>query len=374
MTIKQIFEYALVELNKKDAPSLLLEDYNYYINKSINQYINKVYNMYDVDQQRSDDLRVLKSTSIITPTVNDDYATSDLFSKVYEANLPDDYLHILGCTVEYAVKKAYKCYNAGDYFQIGAKRLTADIYPQLINNYYARPSYRNPYFYINNVSTTNTYPTEDNITEVIAHAFTIDVTYGNVDTSVNISTSSKIVVIELDGKITTISVTSEDIAAQNPATSLASKLTTAGITNSVSGDTISISGMSDITVYGPGLYLSKTPSNTAKIANTRYGNNSKVRIEIRYGKDASVFELSKIYVDYLKSPKFVRLTQDQVDAVEDTSQELEYPDYVCQEILNDLIKLLMENSSDPRLQTHIPVNTSIATPQQQQPQQPQQRK
>ena len=360
MTVKQIFEYALVELNKKEAPSLLLEDYNYFINKTINQYINKVYNVYDMDQQRSDDLRVLKSTAIITPELNDDYANSDLFSKVYEANLPDDYLHILGCTVEYLMKKAYKCYNSGDYFQIGAKRLTADVYPMLINNYYLRPSYRNPYYYINNVSTTTTYPTEDNVVDVITHAYTIDVT------SANVTTSSKIVVIELDGKITTITA-----AASDTATELGGKLAAASILNTVSGDAISISGVSevsevsdisDVSVYGPGLYLSKTPSNTAKIANTRYGNNSKVRIEIRYGKDSSVFELSKIYVDYLKAPKFVRLTQDQVDAVEDTSQELEYPDYVCQEILNDLIKLLMENASDPRLQTHIPVNTTIGNP------------
>ena len=45
MTSKQIFEYALVELNKREAPSLLLEDYNYFINKAVNQYINRVYNI-----------------------------------------------------------------------------------------------------------------------------------------------------------------------------------------------------------------------------------------------------------------------------------------------------------------------------------------
>ena len=51
---------------------------------------------------------------------------------------------------------------------------------------------------------------------------------------------------------------------------------------------------------------------------------------------------------------------------------LEFPDYVCQEITNELIKLLMENGSDPRLQTNIPVNQSIANPAQEQ--QPQQRR
>jgi hypothetical protein len=31
---------------------------------------------------------------------------------------------------------------------------------------------------------------------------------------------------------------------------------------------------------------------------------------------------------------------------------LEYPDYVCQEIINELVHLVMENISEPRLQTH----------------------
>lgn len=64
----------------------------------------------------------------------------------------------------------------------------------------------------------------------------------------------------------------------------------------------------------------------------------------------------------MKTPQFIRLTQDQVDRVIDTSQVLEFPDYVCQEIVNELVKLLMENASDPRIQTNIPINQTIANP------------
>lgn len=88
-------------------------------------------------------------------------------------------------------------------------------------------------------------------------------------------------------------------------------------------------------------------------------------MEIRYGKENPLFVLSKVYVDYLKVPKFIRLTQTQIDEVEDASQIFEFPDYACQEIVNELVKLLMENGSDPRLQTNIPINQSIATPGQQ---------
>lgn len=276
MTSRQLFEYALIELNKVQAPSLILEDYNYFINKAINQYINKVYNLYDINQQKSDDLRVLKSTAVLTPSPSSEFSASALYNKTYDLDLPDDYLHVLNCVVEYTVSKNFKCYNANDKVHFGAKRLTADIFSQIINNYYMRPSYKNPYFYINNVNISNTFPTTDN--------------------QLPINTQS---------------------------------------------------------------LVEKTPE-------LRYGNRSKVRMEIRYGKDDTLFTLSKVYIDYLKSPQFIRLTQEQVDEVEDNSQILEFPDYVCQEITNELIKLLMENASDPRLQTNIPVNQTIANPAQEQ--------
>ena len=157
------------------------------------------------------------------------------------------------------------------------------MFSQVINNYYMRPSYKNPYYYINNINIKDTYNT--------------------IDSQNNIN-----------------------------------------FINSNTGEI----------------------ENVQRIAENRYGNKSQVRMEIRYGKDDSTFKLSLVYIDYLKAPQFIRLTQAQVDEVEDNSQVLEFPDYVCQEIVNELIMLLMENASDPRLQTTIPINQSIANPAQEQ--------
>lgn len=99
-----------------------------------------------------------------------------------------------------------------------------------------------------------------------------------------------------------------------------------------------------------------------KMGKVRYGNASKVRLEVRYGKDNSLFELTNIWVDYIKSPQHIRLTQEQLDLTEDTSQKMEFPDYVCQEIINELVHIVMENSSDPRMQTHPAFSQSIAAP------------
>lgn len=91
-------------------------------------------------------------------------------------------------------------------------------------------------------------------------------------------------------------------------------------------------------------------------------NPSKVRMEIRYGADDSIFKLERVFVDYLKTPQNIRLTQEQIDRTVDTSQILEFPDYICQEIINELVHLIMENSGEPRLQTHIPITNTIANP------------
>lgn len=57
MTARELYNNALIEINKLEAPPLLLEDYNYLLNKAVQQYVNKVYNRYEIGQQSTDDLR-----------------------------------------------------------------------------------------------------------------------------------------------------------------------------------------------------------------------------------------------------------------------------------------------------------------------------
>lgn len=65
MTERDLYDAALIEINKLEAPSMLLEDYNYFINKAIQQYINKAYNRYEINQQATDDLGALKVSKTI---------------------------------------------------------------------------------------------------------------------------------------------------------------------------------------------------------------------------------------------------------------------------------------------------------------------
>ena len=314
---------------------MLLPDFNYFFNKAINQYINKRYNIYDINQQTTDDLRVLKATDIldVTKATNKlplsslvDYGagSSKLFGATYGVNLPQDYMHILNCVCIYRMAKNWKCYNKDDYVQFAAKRLTADSWSVIVNDYYNRPLPERPYFYIHNVNlnsdiTTNPYDSDD-------------------ETGTDMNGDYDVTVVQSNGETT---------------------------------GTTGTSNFNRVITLNDGSTIDAVDRETAH----RYGNASKVRMEIRYGHDDSIFVLEKVFIDYIKSPQFIRLTQEQVNLTEDTSQIMEFPDYVCQEIINELTLLVMENTADPRLQVHPAVTQSIANPaaaQQQAQPQPQQ--
>ena len=313
MTSRQLYEAVLIELNKENASNIMLEDFNYLANKSVNQYVNKRYNIYDINQQTTDDLRVLKATAMLDVVKVSDYSGLSLASNaIYETILPSDYLHILNCICIYDVQKTYKCYNAGDTWRSAATRLTSDAYSQVLDNFWNKPTYKRPYYYIHNINSSSTNPTNP------------------YNSSTEKGTDiSGVVINNNDG-------------------------------NSVHTATVQ-GGLPKTIKIG-----NQNVSNIERSAEIRYGNASQVRLEIRYGTDDSVFKLKKVYIDYIKSPQYIRLTQEQLDYTEDNSQILEFPDYVCQEIINELVHIIMENIGDPKLQTHPVVSQSIANPAQQQ--------
>lgn len=328
-TARQCWEGVLTELSKVNAPSLLLHEFNYYFNKAINQYINKRYNIYDINQQTTDDLRVLKATAKIqikdaNKVDSNDFLSESLNGATYNFTLPDDYLHMLNCLCVYHINtNIHDCYDKGDYAQYSAKRLTADSWSQIINDYYNRPTPKRPYYYIHNLNKQVELPTnlrdEDGGTDMYEEY--------------QVSPSQK----------TSIDTPSTD-KTNFPRT---------------------------ITLMKEGKN-GRSRSQVVPEAAQRYGNASKVRCEIRYGNDSSVYKLEYVLIDYIKAPQHIRLTKTQVDLTEDTSQIMEFPDYVCQEIINEMTMLIMARTADPRLQVQTQVTQSIANPAQPQQQQAQQ--
>lgn len=384
MTARQVFEATLIELSKIQAPSLKLYEFNYLFNKAINQYINKVYNVYDINQQTTDDLRVLKATTFLTPhkvelagraegsqkdsaiqntkavTGNQDSpeggytgqassylskahrSLQSLHGATYEVYMPIDYLHMLNCVCIYYVAKQKDCWDAGSYIEIPATRLTADSWSQIITDIYNRPSPMRPYYYIHNLNQQQVLPTDPR-------------------TEVTTGTGLEEVGIDMNGIYQVTSASGgewedNDIDAG-----------TAGGTN------VKTQNSNFQRTFK--LKIGETEQQVSLVEKPialRAGNTSNVRCEIRYGKDDSLFQLVEVQIDYVKCPQFIRLTQEQIDLTEDTSQIMEFPDYVNQEIINELVHLVMERVNDPRLGNNIQMTQSIARPTGQQQPAPQQ--
>lgn len=384
MTARQVFEATLIELSKIQAPSLKLYEFNYLFNKAINQYINKVYNVYDINQQTTDDLRVLKATTFLTPhkvelagraggsqkdsaiqntkavTGNQDSpeggytgqassylskahrSIQSLHGATYEVYMPIDYLHMLNCVCIYYVAKQKDCWDAGSYIEIPATRLTADSWSQIITDIYNRPSPMRPYYYIHNLNQQQVLPTDPR-------------------TEVTTGTGLEEVGIDMNGIYQVTSASGgewedNDIDAG-----------TAGGTN------VKTQNSNFQRTFK--LKIGETEQQVSLVEKPialRAGNTSNVRCEIRYGKDDSLFQLVEVQIDYVKCPQFIRLTQEQIDLTEDTSQIMEFPDYVNQEIINELVHLVMERVNDPRLGNNIQMTQSIARPTGQQQPAPQQ--
>lgn len=378
MTARQVFEATLIELSKIQAPALKLYEFNYLFNKAINQYINKVYNVYDINQQTTDDLRVLKATAYLkphkygitssnetkpynnytsggsnpeyngkSPSADVQYATASSYlssahsqiqslnGATYEVFMPIDYLHMLNCVCIYYVAKQKDCWDAGSYIQIPATRLTADSWSQIVTDIYNRPSPMRPYYYIHNQASSITIPT-DPVTGNGTPSDTNPAGYTGTDMPIG-----GYKVTSDDGSVAT---NTSDGAGSNFQRTFKLK----------NGE------------------VSKDISLVEKPTAVRVANPSNVRCEIRYGKDDSLFQLVEVQIDYVKSPQFIRLTQEQIDLTEDTSQIMEFPDYVNQEIINELVHLVMEHSNDPRLANNIQMTNTIARPTGQQQAAPQQ--
>lgn len=260
MTARDVYEGALMELNKVHAPAFTVEEFVYFLNKTILAYSNERYNFYALNQQLSDDLRILLTEyqTAVLPT----QILTDLEAIRYVLGTLDvkDYLHILSCDliVRNTISNKTKRYVT--------KRLTLDMFGAIYNNEYLKPAINRPYFLL--------------------------------------------------------------------------------LPTNVGGDQ----------------------------------NNSAFKIYI--GDAVPTIVPSAVRIYYLRLPVPVTLTDDQVyNLVNDTSQVLEFPDYLKNEFVKRVVWFQLEEVRDPRIQTFpslnqeiptVPLEMAMGQQPQQQPQQQQQ--
>lgn len=257
MTLRGFYNAVLIELTKEGTSTILIDEFNHFLNKSIIQTVNLTYNAYEINQQKTDDLIALKKTGVKLVKSQD---TSPFSNDIYE--LPSDYFHILNCTVIYTKSDKQECTGQHSKLVKGVRKLTSDQSTFVDQLYYYKPSYDMPYW------------------------------------------------VELEG---------------NP-----------------------------------------------------------MKLEIRKGltKKDNSYEISDIIIDYLKVPDTVIAYDENVtdkdslsaeeqknfdlynvtsSELEDKTISLQFQEYMCIEILNRCVELYLEKHGNQRLQSHIPINQSIAS-------------
>ena len=197
-------------------------------------------------------------------------------NKIFKFDIPDNYLHLLNCKAEIS-EIPQRC-NSTKTIIANCSRLTANLSGGVIDNYYNKPSYKKPYYYLTR------------------RAENLEVFYSR------------------DNEVFYVKTREENIK-DNTVKSL----------------------------------LSETDVIPEK-------NDTKLEIHVGNSK----CKVNKIELTYIRIPIHVSMTQEDLLEAEDNTQVLEFPDYVCYEIINIYVKLLLENASDPRLSTVTPINQSIA--------------
>ena len=380
-----------MDLNKIQAPALKLYEFNYFANKAVNRYINRIYSAYyDINQQSTDDLRVLKSTVVLKPAnkVNTLYGKNFHGAQSYEVQLPGDYLHLLICV--FNPKQDYLCYDKNEPYAVAAKRLTADSWANVLDDVYNAPSALNPYYYIHNVNNYSSDATGHSTPVEFQNQYELPITQdykGNGDSPVldrtsvtNNSQTSEITYSPETGPDTkgnyteNVKIKEGNVVISDTTRTFTwdSETKTHTLSSTVSTTTnnpnnTNVQGTNTFTKFPRTINLKggETTSTIEKKGGLRNANPVGARMEIRCG-DTSICELEQIHVDYIKAPQYLRLTQKQYDSTLDISQVLEFPDYICQEIENELLTIIMEHMGDPRLKNVMQINQTIARPNAQQ--------
>lgn len=238
-TIKDVYIALLMELNKQEAPTILLEDFNYFWNKATQSYINKRVNISPIGQQVLDDLAEITVLGYEISTIA---AKTNTYPKQYTVTLPENYLHLQRCNVQLQKQTTINetCSTPTITYPI-TKPINSSELATISNNYYLKPSFLNVYYSI-------------------------------------------------------------------------------------------------------------------------YQNDLQYKLDLYCGESTEKY-ISKVYIDYFRVPKEIILTEDDIYEVADNSQHLEFKPYINQEILNQLLMLIFENITDPRLATNSEINQTIGLPQ-----------
>lgn len=381
MTVKEVYENILRELNKTNSPSLHLEDYNYFMNKAITEYINTRYNIYDTSQQTTDDLQVL------TSTVNIKTKTGVLSGKVGKGayDLFDGSSSIVGNQLILTLNSNVDSNIINPVYKNGQSNVGFTI--ERMSNVPDTPQLT-VMFILVNTATSFTFKHTDRSVAVPGDMVLLGgadsiLSYVPQDGSTSMYTGKTF--LNESGILIEVPFSGQgEKSAYIPKTTIKNNLPQTNFKLPVDyyhtlNCVVNFKVIKTYLCYPKGTIVPKAARRMTADLSSGILDNAYMRpdyrrpyfyiqnqfgtgipeLEIRAGDYTAVFEIDSIDMDYLKIPQVITLTTTQRDSLNDTSQVMEFPNYVSQEIIKTATKLLLENSSDPRLQANAIINQSI---------------
>ena len=371
MTALELYEATLVELNKVNSPTFTVPQFNYFLNKAILHFVNEKYSLYALNQQLSDDLRVLLSEykAVLSGTT----ITIDSGETVLGA--------AQGTTTEYLnnvqVSDISK-FRKGDVFKFSNDSPTVSSSERTITSIDLTESsfrftpqvpflvesedpertvwYTNTILQDAKIHFIDTNLKKDSsLSEDAIYTFTI---YVNNYLHLLSARSYWKGINKKTGQVICDTTTGETQYRMYPV----KRLTYDMLTN------IETNAYLTPAYRRPYYMMEDNPLNTGTEKNepnvSRYYQNRPL-IHIHTGKPEVGIELEEVLINYLKLPELVLLSNEEVYTnITDTSQILEFPDSIKNDLVKILVKYFLENVSNPRVQTFEAFNTETRLPQQ----------
>ncbi len=351
MTVREIYEAVLVEINKVNAATFTIEEFNYMLNKAILAFTNEKYNFFAVNQQLSDDLRVLLTNAKFNYNKNadgsprTDASYNPIRGKVYNATSPGKNFTV-SSIADFEVGSNVKFTENGTVSAIAS--IDAGSYP---------------------FATTVTASTSDALAgrsillETPNVGISTDYVIGEGDTEVE--TADGVLNLELPSSdylhILSCRVFWKGLKPNGQKAYLVygGKRMTFDIQNVIQNNVYMRPNFNRPYYRVHDNTMNAGIEKVTNLAEYKAYQN-KPKIEVHVGKSNSIVTLDKIVIDYIKIPEVAMLNDiDIFTAGADTSQVLEFPDYLKNEIVRRVTDYMLENMGSPRAGSHPQFNQEI---------------
>lgn len=133
-----MYEAVLFEIDQFQSGVFDFEDFNYWMPKAVDKWLKEQLLEYEKNQVIADKI------SCIVKQSNEIILNADNTTELRQADVPDDYRHLLNCLVSLRYKQATLSYAIGDVRKAYTKRYTGDNQVSFMDNSYTKPLVSDP--------------------------------------------------------------------------------------------------------------------------------------------------------------------------------------------------------------------------------------